>query len=168
MFLQTRDWADDASVLLKTLYLCEGAVELLQRSLFEGHQMLWCDNEATLQLMMQAVLEATAIFNDHVTGKVRALNEKSSQQDSQEGGLPPRPRRAQSGERWNSLRIIADAVRGRARNNASTPLADQWKRRAVKTASLKIVTGAREHDELAQQQFREAYGAKNDVEVSMD
>ena len=147
-------WADDAAMLLAEILTRKGAVEVVQKSYFDGHAILNQGIEAALETTIQLILEAIATFNEYVSTRDSEFSQQAAQPEDET--LP-----AMAGEQNTCpLRIDVEAIRSRANGRLLDFQVSQWVANAKNKATADLLEETGEHGDFLWERFREEVGVK--------
>jgi len=143
-----QDWADDAALLLRNILVHKGAVEVVQKTYFDGHAILNHRIEGELETTIQLVLEAIAMFNEYVSTNTSGLSQRLER--SEDGGL-----RATVGEKRScTLKIDVEAIRG-GMSDLISYIESQWIKKAKNQATADLLEETGEHGDFLSACFKE-------------
>jgi len=142
------DWADDSANLLIDMTTYKSAVQTIQDDYFEGHPILYKDNELAFEMTIQTVLNAIKAFNEYL--KVRTeLSNRDSDHEQQKARLA----NATIFERESRLPIDIQAVEKRAEWLIDITV-KKWVRNAKFSATSAILQETGKHEDFVWEHFQ--------------
>jgi hypothetical protein len=145
------DWIAAVVGLAVEVFTHRAAVQIVQDRFFDGHPILFQDDEAGLNGIVQTLEDAIAVFNEYMTAKAaldRATGENTG--GAVASALP--------GEREGKPAINIDAIRASAASPAKIE-ADKWIRHARDNAKYHYLE-RRQANAFAWKEIREWLGAR--------
>jgi len=114
------EWVQDIVRLVTEVFSRRAAVKVIQDKYFDGHNILFREEETKLEETMKTIEGGVATFNEYLMTRELLFKTEWDQEDQEEGLSTAIP-----GEREGQLSIDLDAVKTRSKGLVKA-LADKW------------------------------------------
>jgi hypothetical protein len=161
-FLLARDWADDAASYLMELFICDAAIEEVQKIYFTAHPILALDIERKLKSSIDSILEAVVMFNEYVNEKITMFTQLERPVTARSES-PYKACWTQEIRRWSSLPLEVEGIKRRADDFALlSHVPQRWAATAKFKAKASILRGTSKYEGFIWESFCGAFGTKKD------
>jgi hypothetical protein len=161
-FLLARDWADDAASYLMELFICEAAIEEVQKIHFNAHSIVAPDIEKKLKSSIDSILEAVVIFNEYVNEQITMFTELERPVTAR-CESPDKACWTREIRRWSSLTLEVEGIKRRADDFARlSHVPQRWAETAKFKAREILLRGTRKYKGFIWESFCGAFGTKKD------
>jgi len=146
------DWANKSTMLFKETIAYKAAVQAIQEDYFESHPIMYKDIETEIEMIIQAVRESIATFNDY-RKDIADLSNRESNQEQQEAGTA----NAMPFEPENGLPIDIEAISKRDEIFVQS-IVEKWVMNAKVSGIADILRQTGKHEVFVWHHFQKEMG----------